>query len=93
MADELNPKAVALALAAISGVAYVLCAVLFAVAPQLILGLYSDMFHGVDIAKIARTSVPLWSIVAGFVESIVLSLVFGWLFAMVYNYFRARQRI
>lgn len=90
MADELNPKAVALALAAISGAAYVLCAVLFAIAPQLILGLYSDMFHGVDIAKIARTPVPLWSMAAGFVESVVFLLVFGWLFAAVYNYFRTK---
>ncbi len=84
--QELNPKAVSFSLAIISGVSYLLCAIFFALAPQTALNFFKGMFHGLDITKIAASSVPLFSVVIGFVEIVVFSLIAGWLFAVIYNY-------
>ncbi len=87
---ELNPKVVSFSLAIISGITYVLCAVFFVLAPQATLGFFKEMFHGIDITKIAVPSVPLGSAVFGFVEIVVFSLIAGWLFAAIYNYLLKR---
>lgn len=89
MADKLDSKALALALAAVSGISYVLCAVLFAIAPAAALGIFRNLFHGIDIGKIAG-AMPLENALAGFVEIIIMSLIAGWAFAAVYNYLLAK---
>jgi len=86
MADKISPRIVSLSLATVSGTVYVLCAIFIAIAPQTALSLSKDLFHGIDITQIARTTVTLGSTVAGFVEIIVLSLLVGWVFAVIYNY-------
>lgn len=86
MTDKLSPKIVSLSLSTVSGIVYILCAIFIAISPQAALSLSKDLFHGIDITQIARTTVTLGSTVAGFVEIIVLSLVIGWLFAVIYNY-------
>ncbi len=92
MAEKLKPKVFALSLAGVSGIVYIICAVLFAIAPKPTLGLFRDMFHGIDITKIARDGVPFGNTVAGFFEVVVLSLVVGWLFAAVYNYLLGKMK-
>lgn len=77
MADKLSPKIVSLSLATISGIAYIFCAIFFAIAPQTALSFFKNMFHGVDITQIASATIPLGSTVAGFVEIIGLSLAAG----------------
>ncbi len=86
MAEKLNSRVVALSLAGVSGIVYVVCAALFAIAPEATIGAYADMFHGVDLRQIARTSVTLRGTILGFAEIIVSSLVIGWLFTAFYNY-------
>lgn len=85
MTDKLNIKKVSLSLATVSGILYVLCAILFAIAPQTALSLSKDLFHGIDITQIAKNT-TLEGTIIGFVEIIVLSLLVGWLFAVIYNY-------
>ncbi len=90
MADKLSPKIVSLSLASISGIAYIFCAIFFAIAPQVALGFFKNMFHGVDITRIASAAIPPGNTIAGFVEIIGLSLVAGWLFALIYNYLQTK---
>lgn len=91
MAEKLNAKVVSFSLAAVSGIAYILCAFFFALAPQPTLNFFKDMFHGVDITKIANAPVPLGSTIAGFIEIVVLSLIVGWLFTTLYNYLQKNK--
>ena len=86
MVEKLNTKVVSFSLAIISGIMYVLCALLFAIAPQTTLNLFKDMFHGIDITKIASTPVSFGSNITGFIKIVVFSLIVGWLFATIYNY-------
>ena len=90
MTNELNPKIVSLSLATVSGIFYILCAIIIAITPQIALDFSKHMFHGIDITQIARTSIPIGSTVIGFIEIIILSLIAGWLFAVVYNYLLVR---
>lgn len=85
MTENLSQKRVALTLAIISGMLYIVCAVLFAVAPELTLKFFSKIFHGIDITRIASTTIPLSSTLIGFAEIVVFSLIVGWLFAVIYN--------
>ncbi len=92
MASKLSPKLVSLSLAAVSGVWYIICALIFVVAPTSGLNLFSYIFHGIDITQIAQTSVPFTGILIGFVEIILWALLAGWLFAVIYNYLAAKVK-
>ena len=85
MADKLNAKRVALSLATVSAILYVACALLIFIAPDFTMGLFSKIFHGIDITQIADTSISLGSTLLGLVEIIIYALIAGWLFAWVYN--------
>jgi len=85
MADRLNAKRVGYSLAAVSGIVYLACAILVAIAPSWTVSFFGALFHGIDITQIARTPVPLGSTVLGLVEIVVLGYVVGWLYAKIYN--------
>jgi len=82
---ELEPKLVAYTLATVSGILYAACAALIAIAPDATIDLFANLFHGIDITKIATTP-TLGGTIIGFVEIIALALITGWLFAITYNY-------
>ena len=90
MINKLNPKIVSLSLATISGILYIFCALLFIVIPQPSLGFFKNIFHGIDITKIAQSSISFGNTLLGFVEIIIAAFIIGWLFALTYNYFLAR---
>ena len=46
--------------------------------------LFGSIFHGLDISKIA-VAITLGSAIFGTIVAIVLALIIGWLFAVVYN--------
>jgi len=85
MAEKLNKKRVAYSLAVVFGAVYLACAILVAIAPAWTVSFFGALFHGIDIAQIARTPVPLGSAVLGFIEIVVIGYLVGWLFAAVYN--------
>ncbi len=88
MADKLSPKRVALSLASVAGIIYIVCAILVAIAPAWTVNTFGALFHGIDISKIARASVPITSTILGLIEIIILALIVGWLFAKIYNSIR-----
>jgi len=67
--DLLNPKVVSLSLASVFGIVYIVCA----------------LFHGFNMMAIAGTNMMLGSVVFGLIEMVILGLLVGWLFAVVYN--------
>ena len=85
MADKLSAKKVALALAGVSAVVYIVCALLIAVAPAFTVSIFGALFHGIDISEIAMQNISLGRTILGFIEIIVLALVVGWLYAKMYN--------
>jgi len=84
MTDKLNEKKVAFSLAGVSGILYIICAVLVAIFPVGTVKVFRYLFHGIDILKIATTP-TLANSILGFFEIIALALLVGWLFAWIYN--------
>ena len=84
MKEELSPKKVSLSLAFVTGIVSIICALLLAIAPKATLKLFGAIFHGMDITKIA-VAISLGSAILGTVVAIVLALITGWLFAVIYN--------
>ena len=79
-------------MASVSATIYLLCVILFAIAPTLTLNVFQSMFHGIDITKIANVEITLLNTFYGLVSIIALSLIIGWLFAIKYNYLSARLK-
>ena len=77
--NKLNTKKVALSLAIVSAIFYIACALLIAIAPDFTLNLFSNLFHGIDLSKIASASISFGSALIGLVEIIVYALIAGWL--------------
>ena len=87
MAEKLNAKRVAYSLAGVSGIVYLICAILVAISPSGTVMVFGYMFHGIDISQISTTP-TLSGTVIGLVEIIILALIVGWLFAKIYNKIR-----
>ena len=85
MADKLSPKRVSLSLAVVTAIVSIVCVLLVAIAPEAALKLLGAIFHGIDITKIAAASVSFGSAVFGTIVAVVLALIIGWIFAVVYN--------
>ena len=85
MVEKLSPKGIAYSLAIVAGVVYIVCAIFVAIVPTWTVSTFGALFHGIDISKIARDTVPISSTIAGLIEIIVLSLIIGWRFTVVYN--------
>ncbi|MBI5798184.1 hypothetical protein HZA98_04755 [Candidatus Woesearchaeota archaeon] len=92
MSKTINTKKVSLSLAIVSGIIYVGCVILFAIAPQATLKYSKDLFHGIDITQIAASNISLGSTIIGFIEIIILALLTGWLFAATYNFLQNKRR-
>lgn len=85
MKCKINASIVGLSLALTSAIAYIFCVILLAASPTLLFKLTKDMFHGVDITKIAVYPVSFGNALLGFIEIIVVAYILGWLFAAIYN--------
>jgi len=85
MVEKLNVKVVSLSLASVSAVLSLLCALLIALAPQASLKFFGSIFHGMDITKIAQP-VTLPGVATGLIAIVIVALITGWLFAVIYNH-------
>lgn len=89
--DELNPKVAALSLAGVSAILSLACAFLLVIARETTLKFFGSIFHGIDLAKI-ETDVTASGVITGLIAIVVIALVSGWLFAVMYNYLLKKQR-
>ena len=87
MANKLSPKAAAFALAGVSGLLYLVCVILIVIAPEATIKFFGSLFHGINIELITQKSISFSSAIVGFVEILIGSLITGWLFAKIYNYY------
>ena len=67
MNNKLNSKRVAFSLSGVFGIVYLACAILIAVIPQGTVKIFSYLFHGIDISKIATTPTLIGTTI-GFIE-------------------------
>ena len=88
MADKLNVKRTALSLAIVAAILYIACTLLIVIAPDFTIGLFSNLFHGIDITQITDKSISVGGTLLGLVEIIVYALIAGGLFAWAYNKLR-----
>jgi len=84
MAEKLNAKRISLSLAAVAGIISLICGLLIILAPQVTVKLFGAIFHGIDLSQIEKTA-TIGGIILGTVEVIVIALIAGWLFAVIYN--------
>lgn len=86
--EKLNVKTTALTLAVVGGVLSLACAAVVALWPAGSLKFFNAMFHGIDLATIARFAhLSAGSVLLGLVEVMVIGAIAGALFAWLYNYF------
>lgn len=82
---RLNAQRVSFSLALAGAVLYLICALLFAVAPAPMIRLTQDLFHGINIASLGRVTMSWGSLARGTIAVMIWSGVTGWIFAFVYN--------
>lgn len=90
--DKMDTKAVPLSLAITAGILYAICAILFVISPGIVLSLFKNIFHGIDITQIAQNNISLTNTLTGFAEIIIYSLIAGWIFAVFYNFVAKRVK-
>ncbi len=85
--NDLNPVRIGLALAMTAGLLNVLCAVLVAMVPEVMINTFQTWWHAIDVTPLAVTPPPmsLVSVVTGVVTLMLSAFAGGWLFATLYN--------
>ena len=84
MAEKLSPKRVSLSLAAVTSIVSIVCGLFVIIFPEGSMKILGSIFHGIDISQIVSTH--SWgNAILGTVVAIVLALIIGWLFAVIYN--------
>ena len=85
--DRLNGKVVGMTLAITSVAVYIICAVLYWIIPETLVGYANYLFHGIDISLITNKTMTFGSTIIGLVLIFISSYLIGVLFAALYNYF------
>ena len=82
----LNPNRLGPAFAVAAGLFYLGCVTIMAIAGKATLvGFFNGLFHGLDLSPILMERVSVWVTVMGFINTVILSWLFGALIAVVYN--------
>lgn len=74
----LKVKPFANALAGVTAIFYLVCALLFAVVPDLFRGIAQTWFHGYDLSVIPPAPITFWGMVVGLITVVVVTWVFGY---------------
>jgi hypothetical protein len=75
-----------MACASATALFYLGCVLLMAVAgPQNLVFFFNGLFHGLDLRPVLMESVSIWLTITGFVNTVILSWMFGAFVAVVYN--------
>ena len=85
MADKIIPWKVGVAAGLMLAIVSLLCAILFWIAPETSLNLANNIFHGIDLAQIAKASISLGGVIIGLIVAFVVGLVSGWVFWAIYK--------
>ena len=83
--------AIANALAVTTAIAYVVCAVLVLLVPDLYLSVMQSWFHGLDLLKISSANITIGSFVTGLITIAAAAWVIGYLFTSVHSWMSKKQ--
>ena len=90
---SLSPIRFGLAVATAAGVFYLGCVFVMAVAgPTSLATFFNGLFHGLDLIPILVEQVSFWITIGGFINTVILSWIFGSFIAVVYNLTAPRDR-
>jgi len=82
--QKLNPNAVANALAIVTAIAYIVCAIVLWISKDSAVSLGNYIFHGIDIANIVVVRGVGYTAISVIFGAIV-AWILGYLFAVMYN--------
>ena len=85
--EKLNKNAFGLTLASTSGIIYLICAVLYSIAPSLTINYGNYIFHGLDISSIITKQIAFTDTLIGLILITISGYLAGVLFATLSNYF------
>ena len=85
MKNELKPGKVGIALGIVFAIVSLICAILFAIIPEFISGLGNNLFHGLDLTQMTKSSISWGGVIIGVIEVFIIGFVGGWLFGVIYN--------
>lgn len=85
MNEKLDVRRVAYTTALVAGIFSIVCLTIIAIFGTFGTMFMGYIFHGLDVSKIAVTSISWSGAIIGVIESMLLALIGGWLFARIYN--------
>lgn len=85
-----HPMATAHAAAVVTAIIYIVCRQAFVWLPEFSMSIARSWFHGIDISKIATTTIPADNFILGLATATVGAWLVGYLFAVTYNWFAKR---
>lgn len=85
MNEKLDVRRVAYTTALVGGIFSIVCLAIIAIFGNSGTMFMGYIFHGLDVSKIAVTSISWGGAIIGVIESTLLALIGGWLFAKIYN--------
>ncbi len=88
---KFDEKALANAFASFTGVLYLVCGFLVAVAPGFMKAVARSWFHGIDLAQNWSGRAFPGNFFFGLITAVVAAWLSGWLFAWLYNYFLGKR--
>lgn len=82
----LSPTRLGFAMGIASAMSYLGCVFVMATVPQdAAIRFFNSIMHGVDVEPIMRWDMPVWEMVIGVVEVLILGWLFGAVVAVFYN--------
>ena len=85
MTNKITPWKVGIATGLMLTIGSLLCAILFWIAPEITLNLANNVFHGIDLTQIAKSSLSLGGVIIGLLVTFIVGFISGWIFAVIYN--------
>lgn len=83
---QFDKQKFALAATGASGIAYVICAVFTAIAPDLAVRFLGWMMHILNVEKfVGEVETTFGSVILGLIPILIYSYIIAWVFAWLYN--------
>ncbi|MDO8621108.1 MAG: DUF5676 family membrane protein [Candidatus Levybacteria bacterium] len=73
------------ALALVSGLVSLICAAGVWLARDAFVGLFGEIFHGIDLAALPIKEVTMGGVITGLIVVVISGWVLGYIFASLYN--------
>ncbi|MBI1969893.1 hypothetical protein HYS48_04315 [Candidatus Woesearchaeota archaeon] len=87
MEHTLNPNRIGLAAAGTAGLLYIACVLFIVLAgKEVYVPFFNSLFHGIDIAPIARASISFGQTIMGLIITLIGMWLIGMIFAWLYNW-------